>query len=69
MSVKCQWKTCVNYKDGMCKAPAVELKSFDYEEEDEEKEGLKCETYEYDPVWMEPVGRKVDSKDFSKEVN
>lgn len=69
MLVKCNWKTCRSYKDGMCKAEAIELESFDYEEENEELEGLKCSSYCYDPFWMEPRGREVDSKDFNKGVN
>jgi hypothetical protein len=52
MLIKCSWKTCVNYKDGVCKAKAIELKSFDYEEDNEELEGLKCSAYKYDSFWM-----------------
>lgn len=52
MLIKCSWKTCVNYKDGVCKAKAIELKSFDYEEDNEELEGLKCSAYKYDFFWM-----------------
>ncbi|WP_238860919.1 DUF1540 domain-containing protein [Clostridium sp. YIM B02569] len=69
MLVRCQWKTCINYKDGMCKAPAIELKSFDYEEDNEELEGLKCDSYKYDSFWMCEKGREVDSKDFNKEAD
>ncbi len=46
--IKCNWRTCKNYKDGVCRADSIELKSFDYEEDNEELEGLKCATYEYD---------------------
>lgn len=46
----------------MCKADIVELKSFDYEEDNEELEGLKCRTYEYDSFWMCENGREVDAK-------
>lgn len=61
--VKCNWKTCKYYKDEMCKADAIELKSFDYEEENEELEGLKCSTYKYDSFWMCEKGREVDAMD------
>lgn len=50
--VKCEWKTCVNYENGLCNAENIELKSFDYEEEKEELEGLKCSSYKYDNDWM-----------------
>ena len=60
MLVKCNWKTCKHYKDGMCKAKAIELKSFDYEEENEELEGLKCSSYEYDSFWNCERGGEVD---------
>jgi hypothetical protein len=50
--IKCDWKTCINCKDGKCQAESIELKSFDYEEEKEELEGLKCTSYRYDSVWM-----------------
>jgi hypothetical protein len=37
----------------MCKAEAIELDSFDYDDEEgEEKEGLKCTGYQYDRDWM-----------------
>lgn len=62
MLLKCDWKICKHYKDEMCKADMVELKSFDYEEDNEELEGLKCRTYEYDPFWMCENGREVDAK-------
>lgn len=61
MLIKCNWKTCRYYKDKMCKANVIELKSFDYEEENEELEGLKCSTYKYDYFWMCENGREVDS--------
>jgi hypothetical protein len=63
--VQCQWKTCINYKDGFCEAPAIKLITFDYKEDNEELEGLQCATYKYDPFWMEPIGRKVDTKEGS----
>ena len=59
--IKCNWKTCKYYKDEMCKSNVIELKSFDYEEENEELEGLKCSTYKYDYFWMCENGREVDS--------
>lgn len=58
--IKCNWRTCKNYKDGVCRADSIELKSFDYEEDNEELEGLKCATYEYDSFWMCDKGREVD---------
>ena len=61
MLIKCNWKTCKHYKNTMCKADAVELKSFDYEEDNEELEGLKCSSYKYDYFWMCENGREVDS--------
>lgn len=64
MLVKCKWKTCKYYKDEMCKAEAIELSTFDYEENNEELEGLKCSAYKYDSFWMCENGREVDSKDF-----
>lgn len=60
MLVKCNWKTCQYYKNGMCRAGEVKLKSFDYEENNEELEGLKCSTYKYDPLWMNEKGREVE---------
>ncbi|OOM75123.1 hypothetical protein CLPUN_35600 [Clostridium puniceum] len=69
MLVKCEWKACRNYKDGICRAEVIELKSFDYEEDNEELEGLKCSSYKYDSFWMCENGREVDSKDFNKGVN
>ena len=36
MLVKCNWKTCKSNKNEMCKADAIELKSFDYEEDDDD---------------------------------
>jgi hypothetical protein len=53
--VRCSWKTCKNYKNGYCGSEnEIELKSFDYLEEDgkEEKEGLKCTGFDYDKDWM-----------------
>lgn len=60
--VKCQWKTCINFKGGECYADSIELKTFDYEEEKEEREGLNCGSYKYDSIWMIPKGREVDLK-------
>lgn len=59
--MKCNWKTCKYYKDRMCKAETIELKSFDYEENNEELEALKCSRYKYDPFWMCDKGREVDT--------
>ena len=61
MLVKCKWKTCKYYKDEICKADVIELNSFDYEEDNEELEGLKCSNYKYDCFWMCEYGREVDS--------
>ncbi len=63
--VKCHWKTCINYKNGVCKAPEIELETFDYEEDNEELEGLKCSSYKYDSFWMCDKGREVDAKEES----
>lgn len=60
MLIKCEWKTCINYKKGICKAAVIELESFDYEEEHEELEGLKCGSYKYDYFWMCDNGRQVN---------
>lgn len=62
MLVKCNWKICKHNKDEMCKADAIELKSFDYEEDNEELEGLNCSSYEYDPFWDCERGREVDAR-------
>lgn len=68
--IKCDWKTCVNNKDCMCRSEAIELNSFDYEtEENEELEGLKCSSYKYDEFWMCDNGREVDAKDINKGEN
>lgn len=66
MIVKCHWKTCVNYKSGICKAADIELETFDYEEENEELEGLRCSSYKYDSFWMCNEGREVDAKEANK---
>lgn len=53
MLVKCNWKTCIDYKNGFCGAPAIELKSFDYEDDEGVgQEGLLCSGYKYDTDWM-----------------
>jgi len=51
MIVKCNWKTCRNNKNRICNAEIIELKDFDYEEDEKELEGLKCSSYEYDSCW------------------
>lgn len=52
--VKCAWKTCKSHKDGYCNSDGeIELKSFDYNnEDDEEQEGLQCTGFQYDKDWM-----------------
>ncbi|MFT8350115.1 DUF1540 domain-containing protein [Clostridium saccharoperbutylacetonicum] len=54
MLVKCGAKTCVNYNDGMCKAKAIEIKNFTWysEEEKEELDEMRCDTYKYYVNWM-----------------
>lgn len=62
MLIKCNWKTCINNKNEICKAETIELKSFDYEDDNEELEGLQCKSYKYDSFWMCPKGREVDAR-------
>jgi hypothetical protein len=52
--VKCGAKTCVNYKEGMCQAEAIEVKNFTWysEEEKEEQDEMVCGTYKYFVNWM-----------------
>ena len=52
MLINCNWKTCRYCKETICESESIELKSFDYEEENEELEGLKCNTYKYNPFWL-----------------
>lgn len=60
MIVKCNWKTCINCKKGICNRAAINLISFDYEENNEEEcQGLMCNEYKYNPLWMDK-GYSVD---------
>lgn len=52
MLVKCNWITCKSNNRGMCMKEAISLESFDYDEDEEEKEGLKCSDYQYHTDWV-----------------
>ncbi|WP_297420530.1 DUF1540 domain-containing protein [Clostridium sp.] len=52
--IKCEAKTCINYNAGRCQAPALEIVDFTWysEEEKEEFDIMKCNTYKYFSNWM-----------------
>jgi hypothetical protein len=52
--VKCEAKTCINYREGMCQAEALEIKNFTWysEEKKEEEDEMICNSYEYFINWM-----------------
>jgi hypothetical protein len=54
LSVKCDSKTCINYKNGECSLEEIEIKNFTWydEAEKEEKDKPACANYDYDDNWM-----------------
>lgn len=54
MVVKCEAKTCEHYCKGKCTAEEIEITNFTWwsEEEHEELDEMKCDTYKYFINWM-----------------
>lgn len=52
--VKCDSKTCKNYKEGYCQAETIEIKNFEYwvEEKKEFEDIERCGSYEKDEMWL-----------------